>query len=267
MKRTTSNSILSFSLLLLASIAQADSPSGTVQDFSKAHLANGKIVQFDLDGDGKKENISLATLWRSKDGSSSAYRLKVNNVILDDYWTESDLSGNVEVDGFIFGDLDTRDRSKEIVIGGPTDIGTVFRIYGWRDGKIRRVLREPIFIDRFNGDGSIIQHYYSGWAEAYLPYRLNKQGELKLVPQTSYPLFVYGSEQKRKKVRVFKNVLFRVRPDSKSPTFEVKKGSTVVFDRMNNKGWAGAVINGRVGWILEDQVNADSETFDLIKAG
>jgi len=259
--------VLLAALFSLSSVSRAENPTGYVWDYEKSPLANGKVIKVDLDGDGKKESVSLVPLWKAKDGNSSAYRLKVNDVVLDDYWTESDIAGNVTVEGLLFGDLNTRDRFKEILVGGPSEDNTAFKIYAWRDGKIRRVLRQPLFIERFNGDGTITEIRYSGWAVTRLPYRLNRQGELKLVQKASYPLAVYGSSEKRKSTLVRKNVFFRLQPNSKSLAFEVKQGSTIVFDRMNNKGWAGATINGRVGWILDEQVNADSETFDLTKAG
>ncbi len=181
MKHLVLGSLFAVSLLLSSHSSQA---AGRNWDFSNATPANGKVLQYDLNGDGRKENISLVATGQAKNDKTSTYRLKVNNVVLDEVWpTYNYFDGNAKVEGFKIGDLNTRDKSKEIVVFGPDGESRLSRIYAWSGGRIRRVLRLPIFIERFNGDGTVTELKSSGWSSVRLPHRLNRQGELKLVQQ------------------------------------------------------------------------------------
>ncbi len=264
MKYSTLGIILPLSLYFMSSV-KADSGMGYV--WGSSIPANGKVVIVDLDGDGRKERVSLIATSQAKNGRTLTYRLKVNTIVLNDVWPESDIGGNVRVKGLLFCDLNRKDRSKEIVVVGPYGLEwSAYKIYAWRGGKIRTVLKEPVQVKRFNGDGTVTTYDNNSWFTVDLRYRLNRQGQLKLMLLKSYPLRTFGASEKTNPSPVMKNVYFYSSPNMQSSSFLVKKGSTVVFDRTNNKGWIGGLYKGRLGWVTLKQVEDDG-TFALLQVG
>jgi len=138
----------------------------------------------DLNGDGKKEKISISGVTNLGDFVLQVDRVFIKGKLCD------------RTNGFTIVDIDTNDKYKEIAVHthGPSD-DDEYLIY-WYDGKSIKEMGKLWRWPKFFGNGKVLVKDWMGFWLRTKKYILTKERTLKLVPQEFYFVGVGGTVTK-----------------------------------------------------------------------
>jgi len=202
----------------------------------------------DLDGDGKKEPLSLE--WKNGDAQ---FVLKAGGATLRGDAKDS------EVSGFVIVDLDSGDKWKELAVStGMTDSDHQVFLYGF-DGKSLKPLGSVRNLTEARGNGIILSDEWGGFWTRREKYVLDRKAwKLNAVPQD---LYYVGRE-----ATVKQSFPLQRNPTSKDVIANVAQGSKIEVlaaapsTRKGERYWyLVKSTTGLLGWTREEALVQHTE--------
>lgn len=136
----------------------------------------------DLNGDGIKEEIDLASFGEGGDFTLKAGRATVKGKL-----------NQGGADGFVVVDIDKSDRYKEIAVHTPgPSSDDEFLVYSY-DGATFKIMGDLYRWPNFTGKGIVYVDNWMGFWTKTSKYVLTKQRTLKLIPQEFYSVDTDGT--------------------------------------------------------------------------
>lgn len=227
----------------VAFVALASTPAWADSSWDAYKLV--KQGRFDLNGDGKLENVRLEVLKeRGSDGKwgpIGIFRLWVNKQSL---WG----GGGQTIRGFGLADIQKTDGLKEVVVYGQQFDSNSLSIFSFDGHKLRRVEDMGLGDAHFYGDGRVDWTFDAGSFWGATNRYLLRRGHLRLVPRDLYPIG-------QKATLTQPVVLHRTRWSKKG--FKIlPKGRFVIVGKGTLNGHY-LVRSGRDwGWVTEEQTHS-----------
>ena len=199
-------------------------------------------TKVDLNGDGKKENISIKNI------NPLSYLPSEDNFVLivDDELITGNLAEG-SPDGFVIVDIYKGDKYKEIVVHAPGESDDdEFLLYSY-DGESLKNMGKPYDWPTFYGNGIVLNDKNVDFWSMREKYVLEKKTRtLKLVPQEFYYVGIKGKTTKsfplyRTKKR--KHIVANLKPHSEilillcKPSLEIKDYAYLIKSTTGLVGW------------------------------
>jgi len=219
-----------------------------------------KSASADLDGDGKKETISLVNDGKESNGH---FTLKINALsVRGEYGMEAP-------EGFQLVKIDGSDKYTEVVVSLPGGSDWFQTQIYWYDGHAIHEMNGDdqlaLFgIPSFPGNGCIYGNRWMGFWKSTDKYVLDKKTRtVKQVPQQFY--YVSGLDEKPVVGKVLHTIPIYETREKKAVIANLRVGSKVLFllcDNSvsdNNNWYLVKSESGLVGWIQEKAIQPNFE--------
>ncbi len=225
----------------------------------------------DLDGDGKREWVSLQTFKEGQGPLKSGadwFVLSINGKRWPLRWLNHDritdcsfIPQHHKGPRFLF--VDTESEYEPTL--------RLTKIYRWQRGQLRQVSPPLEEVHGFNRDGTLTEHRGYQWITFSHVWRFNGRSILHKVKRPLGPIvsrsMVSGEGGSKISIQLNKYARFYRSPNWNSRTLAFPRGTLVTFDAIDDREWLRAKVGRRTLWIPVTVVEESIIAFNFPRAG